>query len=149
MINLLEYSCSVTALAHNLIILETKHLTEQNSICFVENQTIRLPVVCSKAWLYQTAHTLVMLSTNWGRSLNEGITLDHFDQFCMGSRAGSHFRTPLALSIIYCHLFLCEWISSLTSIIQYMSVMLYKRALSRVWLLPLWWSHSIYIPDEV
>ncbi len=47
MINLIEClvinSCSVTVLDHILIILEKKHLTEQNSICFIENHPIRLP----------------------------------------------------------------------------------------------------------
>ncbi len=45
MINSLEglviNSCFVTVLDHIMKILEKKHLTEQNSICFVENHPIR------------------------------------------------------------------------------------------------------------
>ncbi len=48
MINLLKClvinSCSVKVLDHILIILEMKQMTEQNSICFIENHPIRLPV---------------------------------------------------------------------------------------------------------
>ncbi len=46
MINLLEClvinSFSLPVLDHILIILEKKHLTEQNSMCFVENHPNRL-----------------------------------------------------------------------------------------------------------
>ncbi len=43
-------------------------------------------------------------SRHWEQSLNESITLDKFDQFCTGRRAGSRLWRLLALSISLAHI---------------------------------------------
>ncbi len=68
MINSVIYSCSVTVLAHILIILEKKHLTEQNIICFYRKSSNQI------AFLHPVADRVFWLST---------VALSPLDIWCL------------------------------------------------------------------